>query len=499
MFFGRQKPAGLAATPPVPELGSDGSPAGLPQELILIFDLNGKCVYSTLAAAAMFGLTPGAAAGRTPDELGLSDAVGDTFRSDLGRVFLTGNSVLGGTWLPSDDGYRYFEYNLIPVTASRQGVDFVNATFEDKTRTRRAEKALRRSEEQFAKLFRLSPGLMLLLETATGKVVESNDAWLTAAGLSRRAVVGKTLAALAGEGGGLPGVLEAELRTGREWKNRYAQFRNAAGETRTVILSAEPLVVGDREHCLCAAQDITEREKMAREIGRFERLNLVGQMAAGLGHEIRNPMTTIRGFLQLLGGKEEYQADRGFFELMIGELDRANGIITEFLKLARDRKTDFRQQDLNALLINLLPLLEADAMLAGKEIHTELSEIPWLCFDAKEITQVVLNLARNGLEAMPSGGKLTLRTGADAGGVYLSVKDNGPGIPPQLLDKLGTPFFTTKDNGTGLGLATCYSIAGRHQARLLIDSGPGGTDVRLVFPPSAAGEAAGGPEGGPGA
>ena len=201
-----------------------------------------------------------------------------------------------------------------------------------------------------------------------------------------------------------------------------------------------------------------------KEIPRFAKLNIIGEMAAGIAHEIRNPMTTVRGYLQLLGGKQKYADIKEYFSLMIEELDRANSIITGFLSLAKNKSLELKSNNLKSIIETVFPLIQADALMADRNIHVELEEVPDLLVDEKEIRQLVLNLVRNGLEVTPSGEYLSIKTYVDNSEVVLSVKDCGNGIPSDVLDKIGTPFFTTKEHGTGLGLATCYSIANRHNS-----------------------------------
>lgn len=229
--------------------------------------------------------------------------------------------------------------------------------------------------------------------------------------------------------------------------------------------------------------DITERKLYKREFARLDSLNLVGEMAAGIGHEVRNPMTTVRGFLQLYRNKEAFIQYKGSFDLMIDELDRANSIITEFLSLAKNKTLDLKAQKLNTIIENLFQLLQADAILSNKNIIMRLEKIPDLFLDEKEIRQMILNLFRNGMEAMSPGGNLTIKTSTDGKEVVLSVQDQGKGIKPNVLEKIGTPFFTTKDNGTGLGLAVCYNIAARHNAVISIETSPTGTTFFVRFKP----------------
>lgn len=226
-------------------------------------------------------------------------------------------------------------------------------------------------------------------------------------------------------------------------------------------------------------QYISEQtEKMAQ----LDRLNTIGEMAASLGHEVRNPMTTVRGFLQHLGNKTELKDFRVFLDLMIDELDRANAIITEFLSLAKNQVMNFEEINLNLLIKEIFPLLQADALRNNCQIELSLAEIPAMCLDEKSIRQLILNMVRNAIEAMPRGGIIQIITSGRDRKVLLAIKDQGIGIPAQLLDKLGTPFFTTKERGTGLGLAICYRIVQRHDAAIAVESKPGeGTVFTVSF------------------
>lgn len=236
-----------------------------------------------------------------------------------------------------------------------------------------------------------------------------------------------------------------------------------------------------KENLLALQKEIQKREQMEKEVLRLDRLNLVGEIAAGIGHEIRNPMTTVRGFLQLFMEKKEYVQHKEHLNLMISELDRANSIITEFLSVAKNKTAEKKQANLNDLIEAILPLLEADCIRHDITLTVDLGLIPDLFLDEKEMRQIVLNLTRNGVEAMSPGGHLEIRTFTEGKMVILAVRDQGDGIKPEILDKIGTPFFTTKDQGTGLGLAVCYSIAARHNAKIDVETGPEGTTFSVKF------------------
>lgn len=197
-------------------------------------------------------------------------------------------------------------------------------------------------------------------------------------------------------------------------------------------------------------------------------------------------MTTARGFLQLLKTKDDCAKYMDYFDLIIEEIDRANSIITEFLSMAKNKKIDLVKCNLNSVIKALSPLIQADAAIYDKSVDIIYGDISDLLLDEKEIRQLILNLVLNGLEAMENRGVLTIRTFSEQNEITLYVKDQGKGISSEILEKLGTPFFTTKEKGTGLGLAICYSIAARHNAIIDVKSSPQGTTfvVRFKLPHS---------------
>jgi signal transduction histidine kinase len=272
------------------------------------------------------------------------------------------------------------------------------------------------------------------------------------------------------------------LLTNQSVRDMEIMFRNKKGEQRLGLISTENIVVDGRSCILGILVDITEQRKMEIEMTRLDRLNLVGEMSASIGHEIRNPMTTVRGYLQLLREREDYQPDKDYFDLMIEELDRANSIITEFLSLAKNKMVDMTRQNLNAIISKSLPLIEASALSRNQYIYHELNDLPDLLLDKEEIHQLILNMLKNGLESMSSTGAVTIKTLVENENALLVIEDQGSGIDRAVLDKLGTPFFTTKENGTGLGLAVCYRIAARHNATIDVKTSSKGTAFFIRFP-----------------
>lgn len=350
------------------------------------------------------------------------------------------------------------------------------------TERKQMEKALRLSDERFYKAFNASPNPMAISTISSGRYIEVNNSFINVLGYSRKEVIGYSVMDLNifVEPMDRAEMVQIIMEQGIV-HNHEISFLTKSGEVRVGLFSADIIELNSEQCLLTVVVDITERKQIEKEMAHLERLNLVGEMAAGIGHEIRNPMTTVRGFLQMYKRKDSFVRYKDNFDLMIEELDRANSIITEFLTLARNKPVDLKPQNLNHIVQTIFPLIQADALNADKYIELELVEIPDILLDEKEIRQMVHNLVRNGLEAMTAGGKLIIRTFIINDDVVLLVQDQGGGIAPDIIEKLGTPFFTTKENGTGLGLAVCYSIANRHSAKIEVDTGSTGTAFNVRF------------------
>jgi len=250
-----------------------------------------------------------------------------------------------------------------------------------------------------------------------------------------------------------------------------------------LILSSQFFLCFIMATALILSAIVNERRQMMENIARFERLNLVGEMAASFAHELRNPITVVRGYIQLLSNRPEQKEQKEVFTTIINEIDRANSIITEYLLLAKNRNLDLKRKNINKIIQVLFPLMQADAIHSNKSIDIKLGDIPEFLLDENEIRQLILNFVKNSLEAMGPSGILNISTYMHDNKVVLVFKDQGKGIPKDLIPKLGTPFFTTKKNGTGLGLAVSYSIAARHNAVINVESNAKSTTFSVSFDP----------------
>ena len=207
-----------------------------------------------------------------------------------------------------------------------------------------------------------------------------------------------------------------------------------------------------------------ELMKMEQSVSRAKNLAALGVLSAGMAHEIRNPLTSIKGYAQFikseLGENNELTDDVSVIE---NEVDRLNGILTNFLEFARPEKPNLKSEDANAVINRVVLLVKRDMLPDNISIETELSRIPKIYIDEGQIERVIINLILNSIQAMPDGGIIKLITEKDKDNyVNIIVEDNGAGIPKENYEKIFEPFFTTKNKGTGLGLAICSRIIENH-------------------------------------
>lgn len=281
-------------------------------------------------------------------------------------------------------------------------------------------------------------------------------------------------------------ILEETLTQKKRFNQHMLQLIFQDG-VQYISVNASPLfdAEGNVSGAVSVFQDVTENKTVENELIQMEKFSLVAELAAGTAHEIRNPMTTLRGFLQILC--QEFRPDsKGYeyCELMIEEIDRANSIIKEFLLLTKPTALNLKKTDLHLILEEIFLLIESKSLLESVEIQKEYAkESIYVQAVPAQIKQVFLNLATNAIHAMPSGGRLTIATRTKKDKAVISFSDTGCGIEENQLTKVFDPFYTTKENGTGLGLTISYGIIENHQGRIYVDSIPGkGTTFTIELP-----------------
>ena len=231
----------------------------------------------------------------------------------------------------------------------------------------------------------------------------------------------------------------------------------------------------------------TEREKeyhiLINNLSRLsEKQATAGQLAAGIAHEIRNPITAIKGFLQLLMGEND--GNKIYFEIIHSEIDRIEEILKELMVLAKPSKQKYERVNLEVLIEQVITLMASQALLNNIQIVTQFNYANmWMLGDTNQLKQVFINFIKNAIEAMPDGGVMQIKGELLIGGqLRISIIDQGCGIPPEILLHIGQPFFTTKENGTGLGMLVSREIIKEHKGELYIESNLTGTSVHVKLP-----------------
>jgi PAS domain S-box-containing protein len=250
----------------------------------------------------------------------------------------------------------------------------------------------------------------------------------------------------------------------------------------TEISSVEVFNYMGRAVIQSVIRDITTRKRKEEFLRKTDKLSAVGQLAAGVAHEIRNPLTALKGFTQLL--KLKHEDNIAYCEIMLTELERINFIVNEFMQLSRPQVANFKQHHLKVLIDNIISLLDAQAILNNVQIIIELEEnIPSIYCDENQLKQVFINIMKNAIEAMPNGGNLIIQSKVQNNKILVRFKDQGCGISSEQIPKLGEPFFTTKEKGTGLGLMVSYNIIEVHKGTMFIESELGqGTTINIILP-----------------
>lgn len=223
------------------------------------------------------------------------------------------------------------------------------------------------------------------------------------------------------------------------------------------------------------------------QVERTQKLSLVGQIAAGVAHEIKNPLASIKGAADILTDRTTTEADREEFNgILRSEVKRIDATVSEFLEFARPKKTELRQLNYTETVRAGLRQIENQAKRSDITLQTNLTDHIQVDGDSEKLHQLLLNLVLNAIQASPAGATITVSLDrTDTGHARLRVKDEGEGIPEKVQPHLFEPFFTTKASGTGLGLAVVKAIVDDHRGEIAIDSRPGaGTEVRVTLPPA---------------
>ncbi|WP_274649375.1 PAS domain-containing sensor histidine kinase [Paenibacillus humicola] len=324
---------------------------------------------------------------------------------------------------------------------------------------------------------------MVQICNAEGEVIFANRKYYETTGCSSDEIAGKKLSELYDwKAADLSfDDIWSRLKAGETWECEVPGFLKNGGVYWEKAKLQPIRRKGGIRSFMKLSENITERKQTEEMLRKSEMLSAIGQLAAGIAHEIRNPLTSLKGFTKLM--KENNKRD--YIAIMLAELERIEQIVSELLILAKPQPSEFARTCLDDVLRDVVMLLEAQAIMNDIQIELDLAGGPWHVSGIKNaLKQVFINLLQNAIEAMKNGGGIRIRTElGDDGLVWTTVRDSGDGIPPEKLDNLGQPFYSTKAKGTGLGLTISGKIVDHHHGRLEFESELGrGTTARVGLP-----------------
>ena len=277
--------------------------------------------------------------------------------------------------------------------------------------------------------------------------------------------------------------------TQAEMAERQKEIHLHVDPAKPLTLQLTSMGVLDNDNCLAGEvlliRDLTAVKLLEKELQRSERLAALGKMAAGVAHELRNPLSSIKGLAVLL--KSQLSASGSGVEtadVLVKEVERLNRSIGELLEYARPAQLKRELTDIDEIIKKTVSLVQVDAESYQISLVLALATgLPMVRVDRDKLNQVVLNLFLNAIQAMPNGGVLTVRTERDGGMIVVCIRDSGEGIAPENLHRVFDPYFTTKSNGTGLGLALSTKIVEEHGGMMKISSTLNEyTEVRVMLP-----------------
>ena len=364
------------------------------------------------------------------------------------------------------------------------------------------QEKLKSSEERFSKAFKTSPVPQAILARGSRIFVDVNDRFAELAGVERQKLISTVLFSIP-----LWSVPETRARIeqllsdGQPMSNWECRISGGSDKTRHALLSAESFQLGNDPCVLLMTEDISERVNLEGQLRQSQKMDAIGQLAAGVAHDFNNLLTVIQGYTQLLLAMQpENGVSREALEKIIAASQRAAGLTSQLLTFSRKQVAQPKAVDMNKVVHNVTGLLRP---ILGENIRLNIratSEIPSVIADAGMLEQVLVNLAVNARDAMPKGGELIVSTfscdidatylqcrpQASAGQfVCLQVSDSGTGMDTQTIERIFEPFFTTKGvgKGTGLGLATVYGIVKQHRGWVEVASQMGvGTTFKVFIP-----------------
>jgi PAS domain S-box-containing protein len=411
------------------------------------------------------------------------------FFKDLWRTIGQGMVWKGEIYNRAKDGTFYWVDTTIVPFLNEKGKPYQYVAIRsDITNRKLAEENLKATIKDNTDIrFALDQSSIVAFTDAAGIITSVNDKFCEISKYEREEIIGKNHSIL--NSGNHPKDffknLWKTIAAGHVWKG---EIRNKAkdGTFYWVDTTIVPFLneKGKPYQYLAIRNDITERKKTEEVLHRQDKLAAVGQLAAGVAHEIRNPLTSMKGYAEFLQLDERDPERLEFLNIILDEIERVNTIVEDFMVLAKPKVVELEEKNVVPVIKNVVAFLEFEARKKNVHLSFDCSQdIIQIECDENRLKQVFLNFIKNGIEAMPNGGDLYVKTIIHDNNVQISIQDTGVGIPKDKLKNLGEPFYTTKKNGNGLGLMVSFKIIESHNGKVFVESEPNkGTTFNILLP-----------------
>ncbi|MDR0138614.1 PAS domain S-box protein [Metabacillus idriensis] len=385
-------------------------------------------------------------------------------------------------YLCKDNTYIWLESHGVPVTEN-ETLKHAIVISRNITQRKQTEEKLRKSESKYRIILEHSNDLICVVDL-NGNYKYASPSYKKILGYEPESMIGQNVFnyILAEDQEKAEEIMSTLFTTKEPVTIPYHKISHSG---HAVLFEGKGMAVlnqhGEPESIVFISRDITEKRKVEDYIRNYEKLTVLGELAAGVAHEIRNPLTSIKGFFKLLTEEDSGGKDKKYQNVIMDELSRIEQIVNEFMALARPQAIHLKEStNIVQLLKDTMILLNPEASLRNVDIDLQFdSDAAQIECEKNQIKQVFINVMKNAIEAMPDGGRLKIRGESKEGFYYrLTFEDNGTGIDEKRLEKLGTPFFTTKEKGIGLGLTISNKIITEHNGEFKMESELGkGTKV----------------------
>jgi two-component system, sporulation sensor kinase E len=387
--------------------------------------------------------------------------------------------------IPLPNGsFKTFDTIKVPLfnpDGSRKGLVIMGR---DITERKEVEKLLEESQQQYKSLFAYSPDMVYMFDLK-GYFLNVNPQFEMITGYSPEEVIGMHFTKILPRQYHKPAIQYLEkVISDKTPKVFELEIKHKKGQDIILQCTSVPIIVdGNVSGMIGYGKDVTSLRLAEERLRRTEKLSVVGELSASVAHEIRNPLTSLKGFVQIL--KVEDPKHQFYYNIMHDELNRINHIVSELLLLAKPQEVRFSKEDVYKILTDVLSLLKTEASLNDIQIdfYSSQSEV-WMECEPNQLKQLFINIIKNAMEASSKDGTvLVMLEQKDFKHISIVVKDKGTGISKERLERMGEPFYSSKEKGTGLGLTVSYKIVQLHSGTIRFESVQNeGTTVYIDLP-----------------